>query len=217
MQQRERVGARWVGALPRRLWWVVGLAACGESSADPDGSTARGPDGRAGICCPIDAGTCNAFRVGGWAPSLAQCPMVWDAAPPVRIETDAYGCPRLIATGSCLDPDGGTEDAARNVPVDSARDGDDAAVMMCPGSTACHPFRVSGAHSGACPPVVDYGAACTERCLACMPTGPDGGPGLGSGDPCVCDGTRWVCPSDSAGTCPTNSTCWIAGAPPACM
>lgn len=112
-------------------------------------------------------------------------------------------------------------DAGRDVVTDTSADtatdtSADASSTPCPGGTACHPFRVTGTHGGACPSVVFFGTACSDRCLACNPTGPDGGPGFGTGDPCVCDGTRWVCPSDSALTCALNTTCWLAGPPPAC-
>lgn len=222
MKQRMKDGASAPGRFVRGLSWVVLAVACSASGSDGSASSpvVRGPGGRAGICCPIDPGTCNGFRAGGWAPSLGECGLLYDAAPPTRIDHDAYGCEVLVATGSCLDvgrdagPDVVAVDVAPDIGV--APDTGVAPVTPCPGATACHPFVVPGAHSGVCPIGISCGQACTESCLACMPTSPDGGPGVGSGSPCVCDGTRWVCPSDSGVGCAADTTCWIAGPPPVC-
>ncbi|MFO0603000.1 MAG: hypothetical protein U0324_07485 [Polyangiales bacterium] len=86
---------------PHGALWLLAIMACGPT--DPTAGAPRDPDGGPGVCCPIDSGTCDGFRAGGWAPSLAQCTQTVDAAPPVRTVIDEHGCPRLIAEGSCLD------------------------------------------------------------------------------------------------------------------
>jgi hypothetical protein len=85
------------------------------------------PDG-GGVCCPIEIDHtpyCSPgnLRVGGWAPSLAQCVGGgFDGAPYAIRTTDDHGCP--VVTGDrCLAPCGTIADAGWTPPAG------------CPGST----------------------------------------------------------------------------------
>lgn len=80
---------------------------------DGGGEPVPSPDG-AGVCCPMDLPSCDCFHNGGFATSASGCDFlrVCDAAPPSMIVTDEHGCPRLVASGSCLARDvGGGSDA----------------------------------------------------------------------------------------------------------
>lgn len=59
-----------------------------------------------GYCCPIDLGTCNCFRNGGWiAKPTDMCPTICDLAPTnTSVTTDEHGCEQLRGPDSCLPP-----------------------------------------------------------------------------------------------------------------
>jgi hypothetical protein len=70
-----------------------------------EGMPVLGPDGAAGVCCPVGTPSCGCTPYGGWAPAWERC----NCASDVRHWTsnvDEWGCPELIADPltSCLDP-----------------------------------------------------------------------------------------------------------------
>jgi hypothetical protein len=110
--------------------------------------------------------------------------------------------------GATVPPDGSTADAA--APDASGVDGGaDAA--------ACIPFVLAsgaGPSLGTCFDAVPGdddgypdGDPCPsdQRCATCMPS-------RGDGDPCVCNGTVWVCPSDVP--CPGGAAAAASGGTP---
>ena len=69
-------------------------------------------DAGGGVCCPtaVFPGLCGCFHIGGWAESESSCPQECDGADYTE-ETDGFGCPIMVAHGSCLGRDAGLPDA----------------------------------------------------------------------------------------------------------
>jgi hypothetical protein len=89
------------------LFAIGTLGACegGKGDGDIEQGITPAPRG-GGFCCPIDPGTCNCFRNGGWISNEADtCPAICDLAPVnTRITSDEHGCESLSGPESCLQP-----------------------------------------------------------------------------------------------------------------
>jgi hypothetical protein len=93
---------------------MVVLAACGKEQGEPADGGEGLPDGAetgitpaphgGGYCCPIDSGTCNCFRYGGWIEKATDlCPKICDLAPEeTSISMDQHGCAVLGGPRSCI-------------------------------------------------------------------------------------------------------------------
>ncbi|MGE3761954.1 MAG: hypothetical protein AB7L94_06870 [Kofleriaceae bacterium] len=82
------------------------LVACegGKSGDGLEEGVTPAPGG--GFCCPIDPGSCDCFRNGGWIADRADtCPAICDLAPTnTSIRIDEHGCEVLTGPESCLTP-----------------------------------------------------------------------------------------------------------------
>lgn len=96
------------------------------SSLLPEGGTV-GPNREVGLCCPVEAPSCDCPAAGGWARTHAECRRgPCDVAPPsFEQAVDDYGCSvlRVVGDESCIGPpphhyDAGLEDAS---PVDASQ------------------------------------------------------------------------------------------------